>query len=185
MIKRLMDAKKEFGVILPPKNQNYTSNVSVEYGTVVRIVECVSMLQSDLVETSEGLLPRYVINTHGIYRFKLVSVKLNDDGYFDGEIERVDDLEPEDMIQGWKPSYLEDMCNEAKDCFERMMSAMPECAQRHLIKKYGNMPSDPNDLSFWLASMLPLSPYTIAELLPMHTVCDRMKMVCKWLKAME
>ena len=184
MIKRLMEGKKEFGILLPNQNQNFSSKVSVEYGTVVRIVECVSLLESDLVETSEGFLPRYVIDTHGIYRFKVISTLQNPDGYYDAQIERVDDLEPEDMIEGWNPCNLEEMCNEAKSYFDHMLSTIPECGRAHLEKKFGKMPLDPNDLSFWLAAMLPLSPYTVAELLPMTCVCDRMKRVCEWLRAM-
>ncbi|KAI8901332.1 PUA-like domain-containing protein [Globomyces pollinis-pini] len=178
LVKKCLESDKQFGIILPSKDR---SSPCAEFGTVVRISHHESIASGELVETNEGLLPRFIIETEGLYRFKTLSVEENIDGYMEAVIERIEDIEPEDKDPNWDHESLERLESTARTFVNRLISSVPVTARLHFERKHGIMPTDIGDFSFWLAGILPLNPYISAQLLPLTCVSDRLKLICDWI----
>ena len=178
-----MEKNNEFGVILPNDSRNSAGGVCCEYGTVVRISHSESLGHGDLVPTIDGLMPRFIIETKGMCRFKVLSVHVSDAGYMEGVVQRIEDNEPEDdNPKDWNPQLLSKLCTEVRSFVHQMLDSVPEAAKEHFERKHGKMPDNPYDLSFWLAEFLPLNPYTLYTLLPLTSCVERLQIECEWIR---
>ena len=95
-MKRCLENNREFGVVLPSGSRDPENGVCCEYGTLVRISHSDALIHGDMVPTPDGPLPRFIIETKGMYRFKVLSVDVCDAGYIEGVVQRIEDIEPED-----------------------------------------------------------------------------------------
>ncbi|KAJ3325416.1 hypothetical protein HDV06_004275 [Boothiomyces sp. JEL0866] len=181
MIKRCLDGNSEFGVVLPNPNNQSANSVCVEYGTVVKIKRHEQLTRGDYVPTEEGDLPRYMLETQGVYRFKINHLEQSTAGYYTATVDRIEDVEPEDANPDWDPSELEALCLKAREFVSILISSVPPTARLHFERKYGKIPESPSELSYWLAGCLPLNPYTLSTLLPISSVVERMKIICNWI----
>ncbi|KAJ3247428.1 hypothetical protein HK104_007801, partial [Borealophlyctis nickersoniae] len=94
-----MEGNHRIGICLP-SNTPFAGGEYVGYGTLLEISRCEPLPNSELLETSEGHLPRFLVETIGVRRFRVVERGMNPDGYHEALVERVDDVEPED--EGWE-----------------------------------------------------------------------------------
>ncbi|KAJ3272384.1 peroxisomal membrane protein pex14 [Terramyces sp. JEL0728] len=72
-------------------------------------------LTRDYVSTEEGDLPRYMLETQGVYRFKINALEQTTAGYYTATVDRIEDVEPEDANPDWDPSELEALCLKARE----------------------------------------------------------------------
>ncbi|KAH6576072.1 hypothetical protein BASA62_001618 [Batrachochytrium salamandrivorans] len=84
--------------------------------------------------------------------------------------------------QEWDPSALVTLVYRARRFISGLLASLPPAARLHFDRQHGAMPSDPADLSFWLAEFLPLNPYILYALLPLKSVTERMALICTWIE---
>ncbi|TPX30677.1 hypothetical protein SmJEL517_g05810 [Synchytrium microbalum] len=270
LVKRAMETDKRFGVVLPS-----SVGAFAEYGTMVEIRRCEPINEpgTDLTGDDDNALPRYLIDTIGIYRFKVLERSTNDVGFSTARIERLEDIDLEDedpatvmssnssnvqVVSDWanrwsgdsqattwsssaaatstsmdehsdhpmgehqmpsnpsgidhkvisqpttssptvppsqpvpeytaepltpppsasEPSHLSRLVTKALDFIHNFIASLPEQSRFSFERQHGMPPADPGDLSFWLASLLPISPTRKYDLLRMQSVVGRMEKVC-------
>ena len=176
MIKRVIETSKKFGAMLPCSGEQ-----EIEYGTMVEITQYEPLLSCDIIPTIDGNLPRYVVQVQGISRFKISSVRMTDAGYYEALCTRIEDLEYEGT--SWDPKLLESLVQNCRQKIQALLSAIPTTARLHMDRKFGKMPSDPEEFSFWLGEILPLNHYVLYKILPMTRVEDRLMQLQAWLDA--
>ncbi|KAJ3304721.1 hypothetical protein HDV03_002406 [Kappamyces sp. JEL0829] len=183
LIKRCLEGNREFGAVLPSTTSESDGSLCCEYGTVLRITHSEALVHGDFLPTAEGDLPRFIIETIGMYRFKILSVEMTEAGYLEGLVQRIEDIEPEDSDPNdWNPVLLSQLCTEAREFVFNMMQQIPHSIRPQFERRHGRMPEDPYDLSFWLAKMLPLNPYTTYTLLPLTSCVERLQILCAWIR---
>jgi Lon protease-like protein len=174
MIKKCMETNKEFGIVLSQECGGCKS-----FGTLVRITHAEALVNCDLAATPIGELPRYVVETVGLYRFKIMELSMSSIGYTEAVVEPLHDEDPEDVPHN--PCHLETLMGQAQAFVGKLLLSVPPTARLHFERKHGNMPNDPSRFSFWLAEFLPMNPYTIYQLLPLTNVLERMQLICAWI----
>jgi Lon protease-like protein len=175
MIKKCMDSNREFGIAMPQENGSCKP-----FGTLVRITHAEALVNCDVVATPEGDLPRFVIETVGLYRFKILELSVSPIGYTEAVVEPLHDEDPEDIPH--EPCRLEELVEEARSFVAKLLLSVPPTARLHFERKHGKMPNDPSRFSFWLAEFLPMNPYTLYQLLPLTNVLERMELICSWIQ---
>ncbi|KAJ3055466.1 hypothetical protein HK097_010421 [Rhizophlyctis rosea] len=240
LVQRAMRTNRQFGICLPSPSPTRTGGDYMPFGSIVEITSCESVPGCELMETSEGPLPRYLIETRGVVRCRIVRREVNPDGYNEAWVERVEDVEPEDegaemggadpmvapvqstaMLTSitqltsltpttpsatmssllydtpsqfhsgpdlvppsqFDPQILHHHLETIHTFLHTLHNNIPRPAWHHLINTHGSIPSDPADLSFWLASIINRSPYEKWELLPMTSVVGRLERVAAWVLA--
>jgi Lon protease-like protein len=175
MIKKAMETNKEFGIVMPEESGSCKS-----YGTLVRITHAEPLLNCDILDTPEGPLPRYMVETLGLYRFKIIELSFSSIGYAEALVEPMHDEDPEDIPHD--PAQLDALVEQARYFVTRLLMSVPPTARLHFERKHGKMPSDASRFSFWLAEFLPMNPYTLYQLLPLTNVLERMRLICDWIQ---
>lgn len=179
MIKKCLDSDREFGVVLPSS----TGEPCSDFGTTVKIVHVEPLTNADLVETSIGDLPRYILEVKGKHRFKVLSTEVHEDGYFEGLVQRIEDVEQEDANLEWDPKALELLCSEARGFVGTILRAAPPETRVFFNRQHGIMPENPGDLSFWLAEFIPSNPHLTYTLLPLTSTLARMELLVGWIRS--
>ncbi|KAJ3089440.1 hypothetical protein HK102_006399 [Quaeritorhiza haematococci] len=153
MLKRASETNRRFGICMPrvrplppsptsgspnPNDEFYDELVRSyeDYGTLVDIRMCEPLPRSDLVPTTEGPLPRYVVETYGMYRFRVLRRELDESGYHVAYVERVDDLEVDDVL-------AEEIERRATASVSSGQEQQPQQQQQHSnghAHQNGNMP---------------------------------------------
>jgi Lon protease-like protein len=177
LVKSCLDGNKEFGIVMPDGN-----NSCREYGSLVKIIAWQPLESHDLVQTTKGLLPRFMIQTRALHRIKIISLRQNEAGYQEAIVERLDDFEPENL-KDFNPEYLDSLIKKCDLFVNTLLSSAPPNAKLAFNRKHGISPEDPMKYSFWLAGILPLNPLTLYNLLPIVDVTSRMEFICKWIDA--
>ena len=147
------------------------------------------------VDTSEGPLPRFMIQCQGVYRFKVLERSRDPAGYDVGLVERMYDIEPEDEWNSPAQSEQDSVfppeihtsgsliglvCKTRSFVTNLLDSLSPE-DRIMLESQNGPMPEDISDLPFWIADIVPLNPYTLYELLTIASVHERLEVICRWI----
>ncbi|KAI8913257.1 PUA-like domain-containing protein [Gorgonomyces haynaldii] len=181
MMKRAIETDRRLIIALPSQEQG-SKIPSVEYGCLVYIKHFEPLLSCDIVATEDGNLPRYLIETEALHRVRLSSLSQNSAGYYEAYSERVEDVEPEDREQDWDPALLTELVYCARSFVAGLLSSLPPAARFHFERQHGRMPDDPSELSFWMASFLPLHPHTLYQLLPCTAVEERLQLITQWIQ---
>ena len=153
-----------------------------EYGSVCRITSYQAVDDIDLIETPLGLLPRYLIETSAIQVVKIHNTSMSKFGYLEGQVERIHDLEPDD-IPDFDPKELESLVKIAEDFVRQLLCSIPPAARLAFQRQHGNQPDNKSEFSYWLAELLPLSPALLYTLLPISNVSERLKLIVSWIQA--
>ncbi|KAJ3334346.1 hypothetical protein HDU76_000039 [Blyttiomyces sp. JEL0837] len=181
MVKQCVDENKPFGICLPSREDEE----HMEFGTMVDIRHC-EAIRVDYATTSIGRLPRYVIETESLYRFRVLERSQTDDGLHMAVVERIDDLDPEDDPRYnsgavWDPLNLASDYLKARSFVSALFESLSPTARRHFQAQHRPVPDDPADFTFWLANILPIDPYQKYEFLPLQNVESRMSILAKWI----
>ncbi|KXS20851.1 hypothetical protein M427DRAFT_131039 [Gonapodya prolifera JEL478] len=99
MIKRALDSNRRFGMCLP--NRLGGSDAFAEFGCMLEIRGVESLDGTD-DEVEHGGLPRYLVNTVGVCRFRVLQRGVVD-GYHVAAIERIEDVDEDDEIEMFPP----------------------------------------------------------------------------------
>ncbi|KAK9761636.1 hypothetical protein K7432_013319 [Basidiobolus ranarum] len=142
------------------------------------------MLEIKSVET----LPdgRSLVNTNGLYRFRVLQ-HTNQDGYYVGKVERVDDsdsLEAHDSPPPNQPS-LNELMTSAQEFVDIIKEGCAPWLIQKLNSTYGSMPSNPADFSYWASSVIPIDEYEKYKLLEAHSTRKRLSMIVHWVKRLK
>ncbi|KAK9729372.1 hypothetical protein K7432_000337 [Basidiobolus ranarum] len=172
MIRRCLRTKqKRIGMVLPGRH----GQPFMPYGT---------MLGIHSVET----LPdgRSLVKAIGLHRFRVLQHS-NQDGYYVGKVERVDDT---DLEESPSTSLLnQPSLNELMTSAHEFVNFIQGGCAPWLIQKfhitYGCMPSNPSDFSFWASSIIPINEYEKYRLLEAHSIRKRLSMIVHWVKRLK
>ena len=175
MIKRVLESTMKFGAMLP-----CSANDEIEYGTIVEITKFEPLLSCEIIRTCDGNLPRYVIEVQGLSRFKISSVRLTSGNYYEALCTRVEDQDFENT--DWDPKHLELLITNCRQKISTLLQNLPSTAKLHMDRKYGTMPNEPEEFSFWLAEVLPLNQYLLYKILGMTRVEERLEQLLQWLE---
>ncbi|CAG8434389.1 3226_t:CDS:1 [Scutellospora calospora] len=183
MIRRCLDSRqRQFGMVLR------NGNSYVDYGTMLEIRSTEFM--------NDG---RSLVETVGTFRFKVIERGMKD-GYDVGKIERIDDISPEEEltreqaavraaeINNRDPSKpiiyehtISELIGKAREFIESLRNGYAPWLLQRLNSTYGDMPDDPSDFSFWVASVIPIDENEKYRLLEERSVRERMKMIVNWI----
>jgi Lon protease-like protein len=192
MLKRCMETTKRFGICLPGLWQGDFA----EYGTMVEITHY-HPIPGETVDTAEGPLPRIMIETRGLYAFRVKNKAVDMSGYHLADVERVFDIEPEEewaeishQTSGLEPSTtvldskdLVGLVTKARSNVLSLLSPLDPVAKSHLEAEKGSLPDDLSDFTFWISDILPINPYQGYELLKLASVRSRLELICRWMDA--
>ena len=90
-----MKVNKRFGICLPTSDPNQPS---ADYGTMIEITHCEDIPGSETIDTRDGSLPRYLIETKGVFRFRIHSQRFDPCGYIVADVERLEDEDIEVLV---------------------------------------------------------------------------------------
>ena len=162
-----------------------------QYGTLLHIISMEMM--------PDG---RSLIETRGVSRFRVKSWDMLD-GYYMGNIERIDDvsLAEEEQVesaetQGPPPprndlvAQLErmstfELLKVGTDFITRMRAASAPWLHERVLAAYGSPPDDPALFPYWFASILPIADDEKYKLLPTTSVRERLKITARWVRRIE
>ncbi|CAG8703347.1 418_t:CDS:2, partial [Racocetra persica] len=187
MIRRCLESRqRQFGMVLK-RGDSY-----VEYGTMLEIRSTEFL--------NDG---RSLVETIGTFRFRVVERGIRD-GYDVGKIERIDDITPEEElareraavraaeINNRDPSNpimyeptISELISSAREFIESLRNGYAPWLLQRLNSTYGDMPSDPSDFSFWVASVIPIDESEKYRLLEERSVRERMKMIVHWIDQLK
>ncbi|CAG8446735.1 17655_t:CDS:1 [Funneliformis caledonium] len=187
MIRRCMESRKrQFGMVL-------TNGTSYhDYGTMLEI------------RSAEFLTDgRSLVETIGTYRFK-VAERGSKDGYDVGRIERIDDISPEEeeriereelmraQIHNSNPINVpkreyttSELIGISRDFIETLRNGNAPWLLQRLNSVYGDMPDDPSDFSYWVASVIPIDEVEKYKLLETRSVRERLKLIVEWITSLR
>ncbi|EGF81520.1 hypothetical protein BATDEDRAFT_87470 [Batrachochytrium dendrobatidis JAM81] len=95
LIKRCLESNRRFGIVMP-RPSHADESPCMDHGTLVYIKRFDPLFNCDIVSTCDGNLPHYVLEVTALHRFHIISIEKNTAGYYEGYVERVEDIEPED-----------------------------------------------------------------------------------------
>ncbi|CAG8501016.1 10022_t:CDS:1 [Diversispora eburnea] len=178
MIRRCLESRtRQFGMVLK------TENGFTEYGTMLEI-------RSTEVLEDDG---RLMVETIGTYRFRVLETGMRD-GYDVGKIERVDDISAEEEIAREREAIrnaginnaLEHTTSElitlASGLIEDIRNGYAAWLEQRINSTYGELPNDPSNFSYWVASILPINENEKYKLLEERSVRERLKLVVMWIE---
>lgn len=189
MIRRCMQSRqRQFGMVLSRGNSYQ------DYGTMLEI------------RSAEFLADgRSLVETIGTYKFKVIDKGLKD-GYDVGRVERIDDISPEEeeriereelrraeihnisnplnnnSIREYTTSELIGI---SRDFIETLRNGNSPWLLQRLNSVYGDMPDDPSDFSYWVASVIPIDEVEKYRLLELRSVRDRLKLIVEWISSLR
>ena len=195
MIRRAIESgERKFGLLMHNRRQEVQGDLGaapfMEYGTLLHIVNV-------------QLLPdgRSIIETIGLSRFKVRTWNTLD-GYYVGNIERVDDisLAEEEHAEATEvgANNSTNVLGTALDSLStrelldigitftnRMRAQSAPWLREQVIASHGAMPDDPALFPYWFASILPIDDDEKYKLLPTRSVRERLKITARWVKVIE
>ncbi|MCJ1339142.1 hypothetical protein MMC09_004431 [Bachmanniomyces sp. S44760] len=196
MIRRAVESgDRKFGILMYNQRGEVQGDLGatqfMQYGTLLHIVNV-------------QLIPdgRSLIETQGVSRFKVREYNLSD-GYFVGNVERIDDvsLAEEEQIEATEigapapqsadlMAQLDHMSTQelleiGVNFIARMRAASAPWLHERVIASYGNPPEDPAVFPYWFASILPISDHEKYKLLPTTSVRERLKITARWVRRIE
>lgn len=163
----------------------------MHYGTVL-FIERIEILPDG----------RSLIETRGLYRFRVVSTSMVD-GYLVGQVQRIDDIpvHEEENAESHETSTEPSSTNEAEaqiqsmstqrlleyglEFVEQARSKSARWLHQRVLAAYGQPPSDPATFPYWLASVLPIAESEKYLLLPATSVRERLKITARWIQRLE
>nr|CAG8440523.1 11066_t:CDS:2 [Entrophospora candida] len=189
MLRRCLDSRaRQFGMVLGRGG----NNDYYEYGTMLEI------------KSAEFLTDgRSLVETIGTYRFRILT-RSKKDGYDVGDIERIDDVSPDEEadlerdairraeINNQDPSNpriyeptTSELIATAHQFIETLKNGNAPWVLPHLNTTFGDMPDDPSDFSFWVASFIPIDDSEKYKLLEKRSIRERLKMVVSWINQLK
>ncbi|KAL9121577.1 MAG: hypothetical protein Q9187_001866 [Circinaria calcarea] len=195
MIRRAIESgDRKFGMMMYNRTGEPQGELGptpfMQYGTLLHII-------------SMQLMPdgRSLIETVGISRFKVHSWSMLD-GYFVGNIERVDDLSlaeeehdeamevssnppANDLIAQLNGLSTRELLQIGVGFITRMRAASAPWLRETVIATYGAPPEDPALFPYWFASVVPISDDEKYQLLPSRSVRERLKITAQWVRRIE
>ena len=196
MIRRAIDnGDRKFGMLMHNRSSvpqdDLGSSEFLQYGTLVHI--------NGIEYLPDG---RSLIETSGISRFRVKDWNMID-GYFVGNVERVDDisLAEEEQVEATettshassehdpnsqidKKSTLE-LLRVGTDFVARMRAASAPWLHEGVLASYGPPPDDPALFPYWFASILPIAEEEKYKLIPTTSVRERLKITAGWVRRIE
>ncbi|KAJ1555458.1 hypothetical protein HK405_001639 [Cladochytrium tenue] len=180
MVEKCLRGRRRFGICLPARSF-FTGPSFVEFGTMLEITHA-EALDHDKVFTSLGLLPRYVVNTVALHRFRVLSHRQTDEGLDYATVVRVEDVEFEDSgLATWDPLRFASNFLRARQFLLALLGSLPAEFRESFLAQHQPIPFDPAGFSFWLVKILRLHPYQKYELLLQTNVVERMETVVSWI----
>ncbi|CAG8476224.1 7270_t:CDS:1 [Acaulospora morrowiae] len=184
MIRRCLESRqRKFGMILQEDS---------EYGTMLEI------RSSEFLDDG-----RSMVETIGTYRFRLVERGIRD-GYIVGRVERIDDIDPEQELERERDAIrvadinnanpinprtyeptISELITIARDFIESLRNGYAPWLLQRLNSTYGDMPEDPSDFSFWIASVIPIEESEKYRLLGVRSIRERMKIIVSWIEQLR
>ncbi|KIY49227.1 hypothetical protein FISHEDRAFT_41822 [Fistulina hepatica ATCC 64428] len=174
MLRRcLMSPNPCFGMVMPSRHTGQSDSLSAsEYGTMLEIQQ-VQMLPGG----------RSMVRTWGSYRFRIMERGLLD-GYMVGRIERVDDVEEEDVLA----PRTEDLIDSCLLFIEYLRHGTAPWVVRRLSDTCGPMPPPDSNLAeftFWLGMVLPIDEAEKYKLMPIKSARMRLRMCVWWIEGLR
>ena len=195
MIRRAMESgDRKFGLMMYNRRGDPQGELGpthfMQYGTLLHIIN-VQLL-------ADG---RSLIETIGISRFKVNSWRMID-GYFVGNIERVDDISlaeeehieamevssdqpANDLIAQLNTLSTRELLQIGVGFIARMRAASAPWLRETVIAICGDPPEDPALFPYWFASVVPISDEEKYQLLPSKSVRERLKITAQWVRRIE
>jgi len=174
MIHRAMQGNKKFGIALPTRNgRGY-----MEYGTMIDITS-VQAVRSTHEEP--GGLPRYLVQGVGTFRFKVKERAVVDD-YNIALVERLEDEDDELVPADPEEESVASLMTYCLSHVQAVLSQMTLVERRQFAASHGEMPSEPSEFSFWLATILPVYDYQKYSLLKMTSAKERLQKLAGWIR---
>lgn len=181
-MKRCIEGNKLFGTALPARNNEESVYPCLEFGSLLYIKNFHPIL-SDVVTTIDGNLPGYRIECLVRSRFKIHSLRMNETcKYFEAEIQTVVDIEPEDRVPDWDPVKYSMLVETCRKSIQSILQVLSPAAKFHFDRMYGQMPTSPDELSFWTTQFIPVNPYDLYQLLSITSTEKRLEIINEWLK---
>ncbi|EAW13919.1 putative ATP-dependent protease (CrgA) [Aspergillus clavatus NRRL 1] len=199
MMRRVMESPdRKFGMLMYNRSGVRQGSLGdaqfLQYGTVLRI------------ERFE-LLPdgRSLVFANGVSRFKVAKFDIVD-GYHVGQIQRVDDvpLAEEERLESLETLTVSDTSTESTlanqplesmstqelfqlglDFVRKRRSEGARWLQPRVLTAYGDIPTDPANFSWWLASVFPVSEEEKYALILATSVRERLKITAQWVRKAE
>ena len=196
MIRRCIEnGSRKFGMLMYNHHRIVQEGLGevhyLQYGTALHI---------DRIE----MLPdgRSLIETRGIYRFKVIGGDMLD-GYNVGRIQRVDDIPiaEEEAIEARETGSGSPPSNDPTSQINKMSTqqlldfaleftagARARSARwlhQRVLDAYGQPPTDPAIFPYWFASVLPIAEEEKYQLLPATSVRERLKITTRWIQRLE
>ncbi|KAF3940081.1 hypothetical protein ABW19_dt0201440 [Dactylella cylindrospora] len=156
-----------------------------------------------LYVTSLQMFPdgRSLIETTGIYRFKILSYRWHD-GYPLAQIERVEDIPfadeeameaaermitspPGVSIPAWTSLSTQELHQQGLNFVNSMRNHSEGWFTDKILGTYGQPPQDPAIFPFWMATLLPIHDREKYLVLASTSVRERLKLVVGFIKALE
>ncbi|CAB4486309.1 unnamed protein product [Rhizophagus irregularis] len=188
MIRRCMQSRqRQFGMVLA------CSNTYQDFGTMLEI------------RSAEFLADgRSLVETIGTYKFKVIE-KGSKDGYDVGRVERVDDISPEEeeriereelrraeiyntsnpLNNPIREYTTSELIGISRDFIETLRNGNSPWLLQRLNSVYGDMPDDPSDFSYWVASVIPIAEGEKYKLLELRSVRERLKLIVEWISSLR
>ncbi|KAL1968569.1 hypothetical protein VTN77DRAFT_1779 [Rasamsonia byssochlamydoides] len=200
MVRRALESGgRKFGMVA----YNYNGQPQGEMGRT-QFMQYGTILMIDRFE----LLPdgRSLLSAVGVSRFKILDWGILD-GYYVAKTERIDDislaeeesLEAREMAAAATSSEGNDESSEVPlealstqqllqlclDFVEKRRAEAAPWLHQRVLMAYGEPPTDPARISYWLASVLPISEEERYALLPTTSVRERLKITARWVRKLE
>ncbi|KAJ1561813.1 hypothetical protein HK405_002786 [Cladochytrium tenue] len=180
MVEESLRGTRRFGICLPARSF-FTGPSFVEFGTMLEITHA-EALDHDKAVTSLGLLPRYVVSTVALHRFRVLSHRQTREGLDYATVVRVEDVEFEDSGQAtWDPLRFASNFLRARQFLLALLGSLPAEFRESFLAQHQPIPFDPAGFSFWLVKILRLHPYQKYELLLQTNAAERMETVVSWI----
>ncbi|KAJ3099577.1 hypothetical protein HDU97_002925 [Phlyctochytrium planicorne] len=162
LVRESLDANRPFGICLPPKSR-FQDGPFDKYGTMVHIQNC-EAVQGEAVETSYGLLPRFMVEVKGVYRFHVKDWKQSEEGLFYALIERLNDDFLEDILNSQDniadtasyEAFLNNLVAVREHIFN-LLAQTPLRIREMFFLQHGQPPDEPDHFIFWAANVLPMN----------------------------
>ncbi|KAK6539848.1 hypothetical protein TWF694_008693 [Orbilia ellipsospora] len=196
MLRRAIeDGTRCFGMVahrpgsVPPADGDFVAPFT-RYGTMLYV--------TNLQMFPDG---RSLVETMGIYRFKIISYSWQD-GYPLANIERVEDIpyadeeamEASERINGSDTDSPTQMFSHlsTQELYQRGFEFVASMRNEsvgwfadRILNTYGQPPQDPAIFPFWMATLLPVNEREKYLVLVSTSVRERLKLVMVWIKAMD
>lgn len=200
MLRALASGTRRFGMVAYNHGNRPQGNMGrapfLQYGTLLRIERFDTLRDG-----------RCLVIARGISRFRVTKSEMQE-GYHVGRTERIDDvsLAEEEALESREVSNaaraapsleehlgqspLESMSTQelfelGRNFVQKQSSAGSGWLHPRALMAYGNLPTDPAQFPWWLASVLPVPEEEKYALLSTTSVRARLKITARWIRTLE